>query len=160
MSEEITNHVAGAKRRGRPPRDPNAPPKVKGEKKPATTTLLKLLVLDATEYEAFISGKPTFTSLAAAKAHADNLATEAESAGNPDSRFAVVEEHGILAATVVRKVERNFTTSRTAVAKAVEAASGAQEGTATGDVASPAEETPTAESTPSEAAPEPSRRRR
>lgn len=158
MSEvdNVTEHVAGAKKRGRPvgwKKDPNAPAK---EKK-ASTTLLKIFVFDAAEYEAFIAGKSSFTSVALAKEYADNLATEAESAGNPNSRFAVIEEHGILAAEVKRTVVRNFQTSRVAVAKP---AADAQEGTQTSAEASPAGETATAESTPSEAAPEPHRRRR
>jgi hypothetical protein len=152
----MTEVVNTPKKRGRKPRDPNAPV-VKREAKGR-----KYYVMPADQYEAFVQGQETHVSLEAAMKYADSLATSAEDSGNPNLRLAVFEEAGILSAQVEKKVVRNFASSRTLTRQGspegAQPEPDAQQGSATSAEPSAQGSTATSESTPSEE-PQPRRRR-
>lgn len=72
----------------------------------------KYFIVDAQRYEDFINELTAVGTKKDAMEQADNLAEEAQNAGNPDARFAIFEEVGVQQSQIVRKVTRNFLSSR------------------------------------------------
>jgi hypothetical protein len=88
----------------------------------------KYYVVDAEVYEQFVSNlTPVLTKKDAMEA-ADALAETAQDEGNPEARFAVFEEVGMHQAQIVRKVTRNFTSSRSIERKPKSEGAGTEEG--------------------------------